>query len=230
MRKTNRTRGRASHGSARRAVGRKVTPGLRRVAAFTRTAARCASAVVLTVSLVLVAPAPPSYAGTPPFRPSGSRGAVAEGCGDGPASCHGGVKWLYRYDYSLGFHPFTSPHGVRRQLTDNFWLFPVSGGCPSRIRAADECDLLGGNPVRVEAVGATDLQIAPLPGHDLGDGLHIRFSFTRTFGFHYLVVSAWQDRPTRCTESALCAVASRTGAWALWTVLSGTLAISAYAA
>lgn len=229
MRKTNRTRCRASRGLARQAVGREDAPGFRPVEAFTRTAARGASAVALTVSLVLVTLAPPSYAGTPPFRPPGSRVAT-EGCDDGPASCHGGVKWLYRYNYYLGFHPFTSPHDVRRQLTDNFWLFPVSGGCPARIRPADECDLLGGNPVRVEAVGATDLQITTLPGHDLGDGLHIRFSFTRTFGLHYLVVSAWQDRPTGCTENALCAVASRTGAWALWTVLSGTLAVSAYAA
>ncbi|MEU9092757.1 hypothetical protein [Streptomyces sp. NPDC048428] len=186
---------------------------------------------MLTVSLALFALPPPSYA-APLLRPSGSGGAVAvaEGCGEGPASCHGGVKWLYRYNYSLGAHPFTSAHDVRRQLTDNFWLFPVSGGCPARIRPADECDLLGGNPVWVEAVGDTALQIATLPGHDLGDGLHIRFAFTRTFGFHYLVVSAWQDRPTRCTEGVLCGAASRAGAWVLWKVLSGTLAITAYAA
>ncbi|WRZ79885.1 hypothetical protein OG316_06245 [Streptomyces sp. NBC_01022] len=182
-------------------------------------------ALLLAASLVLFALPPPSYADTPlPQSPD------SEGCGEGPESCHGGVKWLYRYNYSLGLHPFTGAHDVRRQLTDNFWLFPVSGGCPARIRPSDECDLLGGNPVRVEAVGDTDLQIATLPGHDLGDGLHIRFAFTRTFGFHYLVVSAWQDRPTRCTESVWCGAASRAGAWALWKVLSGTLAVTAYAA
>ncbi|MEU1433833.1 hypothetical protein ABZ438_07015 [Streptomyces sp. NPDC005786] len=226
MRKTNRTRCRVFGESAHRAAGRGDAPGSRAAAAFTRAAASCAVAA----ALALTAAAPTSYAGAAPLRPPGSGVAAAEGCDDGPASCHGGVRWLYRYSYSLGTHPFTRPHDVRRQLTDHFWLFPVSGGCPARIRPADECDLLGGNPVRVEAVGATDLQIATLPGHDLGDGLHIRFAFSRTFGFHYLVVSAWQDRPTRCTENALCAVASRAGAWALWKVLSATLAISAYAA
>lgn len=226
MRRTNRTRCRVFGGPARRTVGRGEAPGLRPLEAFTRTAASCTAAV----ALALVAAAPTSYAGTSPLRPPDSGAAATEGCADGPAACHDGVKWLYRYSYSLGTHPFTSPHDVRRQLTDHFWLFPVSGGCPARIRPADECELLGGNPVRVEAVGATDLQIATLPGHDLGDGLHIRFSFTRTLGFHYLVVSARQDRPTRCTQNALCAVASRAGAWALWKVLSATLAISAYAA
>ncbi|MEU1471079.1 hypothetical protein ABZ434_22985 [Streptomyces sp. NPDC005761] len=200
------------------------------MAAFTRTAARCAGAFLLSVSLLLVTPAQPSNAAPPPVRPPDGHGVAREGCDEGPASCHGGVKWLYRYDYSLGVHPFTSPHDVRRQLTGHFWLFPVSGACPARIRPADECDLLGGNPVRVEAVGDTRLQIATLPGHDLGDGLHIRFTFSSTFGFHYLTVSAWQDRPTRCTRSTPCAVASRAGAWALWKVLSGTLAITAYAA
>nr|WSW71657.1 hypothetical protein OG461_34445 [Streptomyces sp. NBC_00995] len=160
----------------------------------------------------------------------GSGGHGAGGCDEGPASCHGGVKLLYRYSYSLGVHPFTGPDDVRRQLTDHFWLFPVSGACPARIRPADECDLLGGNPVRVEAIGDTLLQIATLPGHDLGEGLHIRFAFSRTLGFHYLVVSAWQDRPTDCTRSAPCAVASRAGAWALWRMLSWTLANTAYAA
>ncbi|MFD8685646.1 hypothetical protein [Streptomyces sp. NPDC059651] len=203
-------------------------PRRRPVTAFTRTAVRGGSAVLLGVALVLAVLSPPSHAGTPLL----GRGteAVSEGCEDGPASCHGGVKWLYRYGFSLGLHPFTSPHDVRRQLTDHFWLFPVSGGCPARIRPTDECDLLGGNPVRVEAVGDSDLQIATLPGHDLGNGLHIRFAFSRSLGFHFLVVSAWQDRPTRCTESVLCGAASRTGAWVLWKVLSGTLAVTAYAA
>lgn len=226
MRKTNRTRRRVPGGSAPRAVGRAQASGSRPMTSFTRTAASCAAAV----ALALVAAAPTSYAGPVPARPPKVSAAATEACDDGPASCHGGVNWLYRYSFSLGTHPFTSAHDVRRQLTDHFWLFPVSGGCPARIRPADACDLLGGNPVRVEAVGPTDLQIATLPGHDLGDGLHIRFAFSRTFGFHYLVVSAWQDRPTRCTRNVLCAVVSRAGAWALWKVLSATLAISAYAA
>lgn len=224
MRKTNRTRCRVPGGSAPWAAGRAKAPGSHPVAPITRTAA-CAAAA----ALALVVAAPASHADASPLRPPGGSAAATGGCDDGPASCPG-VKWLYRYSFSLGTHPFTSAHDVRRQLTDHFWLFPVSGGCPARIRPADECDLLGGNPVRVEAVGATDLRIATLPGHDLGDGLHIRFAFSRTFAFHYLVVSAWQDRPTRCTRNALCAVASRAGAWALWKVLSATLAISAYAA
>ncbi|WP_371930548.1 hypothetical protein [Streptomyces poriferorum] len=230
MRKTDRPRSGASPGSAQGAPGEGGAVGSRHTPGFTRPAARFASAVLLAGSLALVAPAPSSYADASPVQSSGSRGAAAEGCDEGPAACHGGVKWLYRYSYSLGLHPFTSPHEVRRQLTDHFWLFPVSGACPARIRPADECDLLGGNPVRVEAVGATRLQISTLPGHDLGDGLHIRFAFSRTFGFHYLVVSAWQDRPTRCTRSTPCTVASRAGAWALWKVLSATLAVTAYAA
>ncbi|MGW0936663.1 hypothetical protein [Streptomyces sp. NPDC002666] len=230
MRKTDHSRSSASQGPAHGEAGGGGAAGTRRTPAFTRTAARFASAVLLAGSLALAAPAPSSYAGASPVQSSVGHATAAEGCDEGPAGCHGGVKWLYRYNYSLGVHPFTSPHEVRRQLTDHFWLFPVSGACPARIRPADECDLLGGNPVRVEAVGATRLQIATLPGHDLGDGLHIRFTFSRTFGFHYLVVSAWQDRPTRCTRSTPCAVASRAGAWALWKVLSATLAVTAYAA
>ncbi|WP_240802584.1 hypothetical protein [Streptomyces sp. A0642] len=223
MRNTKRARCRTSPAFPPEAAGRRAA---RR---FTRTASLYASAAVLTASLTLTVP-PPSYAGTPASPSAAGREAAPEGCGQGPESCHGGVRWLYRYGYSLGLHPFTGPDDVRRQLTDNFWLFPVSGACPDRIRPADECDLLGENPVRVEAVGATDLQIETLRGHTLGEALHIRFAFSRTLGFHYLVVSAWQDRPTRCTESVPCTVASRAGAWALWKVLSGTLALSAYAA
>ncbi|WP_406099412.1 hypothetical protein [Streptomyces sp. NBC_01013] len=226
MRKTDRARRPASRVSGGGKTLRGGAP--QSGAAFTRTVRHCASAVLLAVSLVLAAA--PAHAGSPAITSAGSRDPAPEGCDEGPASCHGGVEWLYRYSYSMGLHPFTDPHDVRRQLTDNFWLFPVSGACPTRIRQADECDLLGGNPVRVEAVGDSDLQIATLPGHDLGSGLHIRFAFSRTFGFHYLVVSAWQDRATRCTEHVVCATASRAGAWALWKVLSATLAISAYAA
>lgn len=230
MRKASRTRRRTSRVVAQESAHRGCAPEPPPVAAFPRTAARCASTVLLAVSIVLFTLSPPSSGDARLLQPPGSGGAVTEGCDEGPASCHGGVEWLYRYSYSLGVHPFTSAHDVRRQLTDNFWLFPVSGGCPARIRQADECDLVGGNPVRVEAVGDTELQIATLPGHDLGVGLHIRFAFSRTLGFHYLVVSAWQDRPTRCTESVWCGAASRAGAWALWKVLSGTLAVTAYAA
>lgn len=170
--------------------------------------ARAAPAGLLVAALLFAALPSPSYAESPST----------------------GSNQLYRYGYSLGFHPFTRPHDVRRQLTDNFWLFPVSGGCPAVIRPADECDLLGGNPVRVEAIGYDSLQIATLPGHDLGDGMHIRFTFARSLGLHCLVVSAWQDRPTRCTERTPCRAASRAGAWALWRVLSETLTVSAHTA
>ncbi|WNI33664.1 hypothetical protein [Streptomyces sp. ITFR-6] len=166
------------------------------------------------------ATATPSYAGSPPSR-SPSAGSRSPSTGPNP---------VYRYGYSLGFHLFTSPHDVTEQLTGNFWLFPVSGDCPAVIHPADECDLLGGNPVRVEAIGYDSLQIATLPGHDLGDGMHIRFTFARRLGLHCLVVSAWQDGPTPCSESAWCSAASRTGARVLWRVLAETLKISAYAA
>lgn len=106
----------------------------------------------------------------------------------------------------------------------------MSGDCPAVIHPADECDLLGGNPVRVEVIGYDSLQIATLPGHDLGDGMHIRFTFARSLGLHCLVVSAWQDRPTPCGERTLCSAASRTGARVLWRVLAETLKISAFAA
>ncbi|MFD7718319.1 hypothetical protein [Streptomyces sp. NPDC059814] len=170
--------------------------------------ARAAPAAPLVAALLFAAPPSPSYAVTPSTGPN----------------------QLYRYGYSLGFHPFTAPHDIREQLTGNFWLFPVSGDCPAVIRPVDECDLLGGNPVRVESIEDDSLQIATLPGHDLGDGLHIRFTFASRLGLHCLVVSAWQDTPTRCTERTLCSAASRAGAWALWRVLSETLTVSAYAA
>ncbi|MFD0023948.1 hypothetical protein [Streptomyces sp. NPDC058382] len=173
-----------------------------------RTSGRAAPAGLLLAALLPAALPSPAYAGQGPPLPNP----------------------LYRYGYSLGFHPFTSPHAVRAQLTDNFWLFPVRGDCPSRIRLRDVCELLGGNPVRVEAVGQDSLQIATLPGHDLGEGLHIRFLFTRSLGLHCLVVSAWQNRPTACTERTLCRAASRAGARALWRVLSETLTMSAYIA
>ncbi len=228
MRKASRARRRVSRISGRGTVGRSRVPRSRSAAALTRTAAGRASALLFTVLLVFAVLTPSSHAGTPLLRRGGD--AVRAHCGDSPASCGGTVEWLYRYSYSTGFHPFTSAHDVRRQLTDNFWLFPVSGACPARIEPGDECDLLGGNPVRVEAVGADELRIATLPGHGLGEGLHIRFAFTRSLGFHYLDVSAWQDRPTWCTEGALCGAAGRAGAWVLWKVLSATLAVSAYAA
>ncbi|MFD3652136.1 hypothetical protein [Streptomyces sp. NPDC058620] len=186
----------------------------RLVQALTRPAARAVLICVLGTALVLAVSPPSSYAAARTAAPE--RG--------------GGPNGLYRYSYSLGLHPFTSPHDVREQLTGNFWLFPVSGGCPDRIRTHDECDLLGTNPVRVEHIADAHLQIATLPGHDLGAGLHIRFAFTRNLGFHYLVVSAWQNEPARCTEKRLCNIASRVGAWGLWRVLAETLTVSAYAA
>lgn len=185
----------------------------RLVQVLTRPAARAVLVPVLGAALVITTPPPASYAS----YASSERGAEMS-------------NGLYRYSYSLGLHPFTSPQDVRAQLTGNFWLFPVSGDCPARVRAPDECDLLGSNPVRVEAVARDYLQIATLPGHDLGAGLHIRFTFTRSMGLHFLVVSAWQNAPTRCTEKRLCNIASRAGAWVLWRVLAETLTVSAYAA
>ncbi|MFD4232168.1 hypothetical protein [Streptomyces sp. NPDC058545] len=195
---------------------------------------RAALFTLLGTALMVTALPPAAHAGARPAAPtvqrsSGGLGHMPDECNADPASCHGSNR-LYQYIYSLGIHPFTNPHDVRKQLTGNFWLFSVRGACPTRIHAKDECELLGGNPVRVEAIEYDYLQIATLPGHVLGDGLHIRFTFTRSLGFHYLMVTAWQNRPTACTEKTLCNVASRAGAWALWRVLSETLAISAYLA
>lgn len=186
---------------------------------------------------MLTALPPAAPAGARPVAPpvqrsdesSGGAGHASEECDADLSSCHDSNR-LYQYIYSLGIHPFTSLHDVRKQFTKNFWLFPVHGACPSRIQPKDECELLGGNPVRVEAIGYDHLQIATLPGHALGDGLHIRFTFTRSLGFHYLIVTAWQNKPTACTEKTLCSVATRVGAWALWRLLSETLAVSAYLA
>lgn len=209
----------------------------RAVRAFTRTVGRAALVTLLGAALMLTTLPPAAHAGVRPATPPVQRNAASSGgpmhtseeCNADPASCHDS-NWLYRYIYSLGIHPFTSPHDVREQLTGNFWLFSVRGACPTRIHPKDECDLLGGNPIRVEAIEYNYLQIATLPGHALGEGLHIRFTFTRSLGFHYLIVSAWQRKPTACTEKTLCNVASRVGAWALWRLLSETLAISAYLA
>lgn len=207
MRKAGRTPCRALRGSA---------PGPGRASARTASAGLLAAALLITATTT----APPSYAGSPPSRSPSA----------GYRSPSTGPNQVYRYGYSLGFRPFTSPHDVREQLTGNFWLFPVRGDCPAVIRPADECDLLGGNPIRVEAIGYDSLQIATLPGHDLGDGMHIRFTFARALGLHCLVVSAWQDRPTPCSERTLCGAASRTGARVLWRVLAETLSVSAYVA
>ncbi|MFC8536052.1 hypothetical protein ACFUJY_19145 [Streptomyces sp. NPDC057249] len=187
-----------------------------------RRAARRALALAVAPCLALALVAPAARADTGAGR--------AAACDPDHERCLGGRRLLYWYGYGLGVHPFTTPEAVRRQLTDNFRLFPVSGSCPGRVRTGDECDLLGGNPVRVESAVGDHLRIATLPGHDLGEGLHIRFTFTRSLGFHYLDVAAWQDRETECTGNVLCGAASRAGAWALWQVLAGTLTLSAWAA
>ncbi|MFI8288357.1 hypothetical protein ACIGBL_04335 [Streptomyces sp. NPDC085614] len=191
---------------------------------------RAAPAAALALTLLLTAAAPgagalPGGSAAPPVRAS----AGAADCDADPASCRG-PDWLYQYTYGLGFHPFTSPHAVREQLTDNFWLFPVSGACPRRIHADATCSLLGGNPVRVEIVGYDFLQIVTLPGHALGAGQHIRFAFAGHLGTLYLMVSAWQNRPGSCTGERLCGVLNRVGAWTLWRVLAATLGLSAYVA
>ncbi|MEW1625882.1 hypothetical protein AB0387_00350 [Streptomyces sp. NPDC089173] len=144
-------------------------------------------------------------------------------CRTGPAGCHD----LYTYGYGLGPHPFTEAADVREQLTDHFWLFPVSGGCPSRIRAGARCELLGGNPVEVEYIGNDFFQINTLPGHQLGRGMHIRFAFSRSLGFHSLTVHAWQDRPTDCTGEMFCSAVNSAFAWGTWLVLATTLRFSA---
>lgn len=135
---------------------------------------------------------------------------------------------LYRYDYGLGFHPFTAPQAVRAQLTGHFWLFPVSGECGATIQPLETCALLGGNPVTVEAVERDHFQIRTLPGHSLGAGLHIRFSFASSAGLHRMTVRAWQT--TGCGDAGACGPASSALAWTLWRVLAETLAISAYLA
>ncbi len=165
-------------------------------------------------------------AGGPLSRTGVPRAEGPADCRVGPAGCYD----LYTYGYSLGLHPFTGAHEVRRQLTDHFWLFPVSGGCAGRIRAGARCELLGGNPVEVEYIGNDFFQINSLPGHQLGAGMHIRFAFSRTLGFHTLTVRAWQDRPTDCTGKAFCNTANSAFAWATWRVLAQTLRFSAYAA
>lgn len=136
---------------------------------------------------------------------------------------------IYTYGYGLGFHPFTSPHDVRAQLTGNFWLFPVSGRCRGELHAGEECELLGGNPIRVEAVGREDLRIVTLTGHALGEGLHIRFVFARDLGFHTLTVRAWEPVGTSAANSS-GGLSNRLLAWVLWRVLAETLSVSAYAA
>ncbi|MFE7626884.1 hypothetical protein [Streptomyces sp. NPDC057509] len=197
--------------------------------ALVRGAAPC-------LALALAVSAVPAYAYT---GPSGAvrRAAAPDGprhpagaCEPDRRACPDRSAMLYWYGYSLGPHPFTTPEDVRRQLTDHFQLFPVSGDCPDRVRTGDACDLLGGNPVRVESAAGDHLRIATLAGHDLGEGLHIRFTFSRSLGFHYLDVAAWQDRETSCTRSTVCGAASRAGAWALWRVLAGTLRVSALTA
>ena len=177
-------------------------------------------APVVSLAVLLVAAGPQAD-----VSPAGSRRAE---CGVDAYPCDG-VSLLYEYGYSLGLHPFTTPRDVRSQLTDHFWLFPVSGsGCRGSIRQGDRCSLVGGNPVSVERVGKTYFQITTLPGHDLGDGLHIRFSFSRTLGMHALTVRAWHDTATTCTNG--CGVVSGLFALAVWQLLADTLKFSAFAA
>ncbi|MFD4016776.1 hypothetical protein [Streptomyces sindenensis] len=163
---------------------------------------------------------------TGPSPAPATAASPAADCRTGPAGCYD----LYTYGYTLGLHPFTGPDAVRRQLTRHFWLFPVSGGCAGRIRAGARCELLGGNPVEVEHIGDDFFQINTLPGHQLGRGMHIRFAFSRTLGFHTMTVRAWQDRPTDCTGEAFCNGVNRAFAWVTWRVLAKTLRFTAYAA
>lgn len=164
--------------------------------------------LALPLALLLGAAAPPTPPTPPPDR------AVS----------------LYRYAYGLGYHPFTSPQQVREQLTTHFWLFPVSGGCAGTIRVGERCELLGGNPVEVESIGADYLRILTLPGHALGSGLLIRFGFGEWLGFHGLTVEAWNTGSAGCPPGGACAKAAAVGAWWLWRVLAGILKTSAYLA
>lgn len=174
-------------------------------------------ALALGVALLLGPAAPPVTA------------APADPCVTRPARCPH-VKWLYEYDYSLGFHPFTTPHRIREQLTDHFWLFPVSGGCRGDVHVGRECPLLGDNPVRIELVGADYFQITTLPGHTLGSNLHIRFTFSRVLGVHALTVRAWQNDPAGPGGRGFTGQAGRLLAWPLWAVLAQTLSVSALVA
>jgi hypothetical protein len=137
---------------------------------------------------------------------------------------------LYAFGYGLGFHPFTSPHQVREQLTTHFRLFPVSGGCGGSIHQGDQCELLGGNPVRVDLVGADYLQIVTLPGHSLGADLRIRFTFSQHLGFLGMTVRAWKTGDDGCGKGSLCGAVNTALAWWLWRVLAQTLSISAFLA
>ncbi|MET7859386.1 hypothetical protein ABZS81_19580 [Streptomyces sp. NPDC005318] len=132
---------------------------------------------------------------------------------------------IYTYRFSLGFHPFTSPGAVREQLTDHFWLFPVSGDCRGPLEQGRECTLTGGNPVRVESVGTDWFQIVSLRGHAVGEGLHIRFMFARILGLHVLAVTAWASARTADEAGGL---GNKVLAWTLWQILAWTLSVSAY--
>ncbi|RII14705.1 hypothetical protein DSC45_20340 [Streptomyces sp. YIM 130001] len=183
---------------------------------------------------VLLATVVPAVAPVSLPAPAAARTASAAAPADDPCvvrldDCPRAVR-LYEYSFTLGFHPFTSAQDVRTQLTDHFWLFPVSGRCRGDMYQGRDCDLLGGNPVTVELVGADHLQIATRRGHMLGSNLHIRFTFSRKAGMHILTVRAWQNSPQGERPTRLRRESGKALAWPLWAVLADTLKVTAYAA
>ncbi|WP_199566938.1 hypothetical protein [Streptomyces triticagri] len=184
---------------------------------------------LLLGSSLMSALVPASYATAGGARTTAAPAPADDPCVTRLDDCPAAVR-LYEYSFTLGFHPFTSARAVRSQLTDHFWLFPVSGRYRGDMYEGRDCELLGGNPVTVELVGADHLQIATRAGHLLGSNLHIRFTFSRKAGLHMLTVRAWQNSPERDRPTRLRRESGKALAWPLWAVLANTLKVTAFAA
>ena len=131
----------------------------------------------------------------------------------------GGGRYHYEFHFAIAHYTRPSPQSVLQFAINNFGLFPVSGNCPSRIRPGLTCQLSGGNPARIAAIGPTYFQIQSLPGHLEGPDKFITFAFHQdrsAAGFTWLDVVADGPNNTTCNRIWICSRLNVEFAKGLW--------------
>lgn len=124
-------------------------------------------------------------------------------------------RYGYSFTYTTFWDPWFSPHSVLRAVVNAFWLyFPIPSNCSS-LRVGAVCSLAG-NPVRVRSVGYASFSLLSLHGHTEGPGKIITFSFTRSWGQHFLRVTASGPNNTRCNSNRACAALNNVAAYFIW--------------
>ncbi|MHC6177953.1 hypothetical protein [Glutamicibacter sp. X7] len=95
------------------------------------------------------------------------------------------AKYSYNYNYTIQTtgdprRPCSGQDGnaVWKRVNPKLArLFPVPG-MPNNIRAGQTVALAGNNKIYVEQVGSRHFQFKALPGHVMGSGNHLKFTFS----------------------------------------------------